>query len=425
MGRAITLLVCGDAGPAGELAGELCALGFSARPAGIANIAAATRPEAVDAIVTMAPLPPGETGNARAVVSLAGAFEGADAVIVPPAHPIQIAARLRSLLRLRVLEETARLRLSDLGDAGHLLHKTEHSGGSVGVLYAGPPDPAYLRLEHALERTGAQVIAAFSTFNAFDYLHERAFDAVVLNTRPKPDVAHTVCSAMRRNTRLYHTPTVLLSHDEIYPAADEAFARGASDILPASLAPDELAERILALAQERRRRRLSKGLLESCRVSAVLDSETDLFSDAFGQRHLSSLVQASTGTAQPLSVIALTASVPGNAGPAEGRHASAALNQFASMLRHCVRAEDLAVRVSANAFYLALPGTSASDAAVVAARVAAIAECTAYEGADPNTPFRVLIRHEVAEAGPGDRGQSLVARAFSALRPERTSVAAV
>lgn len=425
MGRAVTLLICGNAEAAGELAGELCALGFSARPVNAHGAAAALQSEPVDAIVALEPLDSATDLRARAIISLAGAFDGAHAVIVPPAHPIQIAARLRSLLRLGVLEETARQRLADLGDAGHLLHKSEQKNGPISVLYAGPPDPAYLRLEHALERAKAQVVAAFSTFNAFDYLHERAFDAVVLNTRPKPDVAHTVCSAMRRNTRLYHTPTVLLSHDEVYRAADEAFARGASDILPASLDADDLAERILALAQERRRRRLSKGLLESCRVSAVLDSETDLFNESFGHRHLSSLVNLAQTQGLPLAVIGLKASVPGVAGPAEGRHACGALNQFASMLRHCVRAEDLAVRLSANTFYLALPGTSALDAQVVAARVAAIAECTAYEGEDPQTPFRIVLRHEVTDAGSGDKAQSLIARALSGLHQERASVVAV
>lgn len=425
MGRAVTILVCGEADAAGELAGELCALGFSARPASLSGLNAALTAEPVDAVIAMEALGGLAGPYARTVVSLAGEFEGADAVIIPPAHPIQIAARVRSLLRLGVLEATARQRLADLGDAGHVLHKAEQASGPISVLYAGPPDPAYLRLEHALERSGAKAVAAFSTFNAFDYLHERAFDAVVLNTRPKPDIAHTVCSAMRRNTRLYHTPTVLLSHDDVYQAADEAFARGASDILPAFLDADDLAGRILALAQERRRRRLPKSLLESCRVSAVLDNETDLFAETFGLRHLSSLISLSQMQKLPLSVIGLSVSVPGVAGPSDGRHASGALNQFASMLRHCVRAEDLAVRVSTNTFYLALPGTSAADASVVAARVAAIAECTAYEGADPNSSFRLLLRHEVADVSPGERAQALISRAMANLRQERAALAMV
>lgn len=424
MGRAVALLICGDAQTAGELASELCGVGLQARACPPDNAARALDKEPADAIVALETLPAGVCARVRAVVSMAGPFEGSGAVLAPRAHPIQIAARVRSLLRLAVLEEAARERLNDLGNAGHVLPANEYKAGPVAVLYAGPPDPVFLRLKHALDSAGTELVAAFSTFNAFDYLHERAFDAVVLNTRPKPDIAHTVCSAMRRNTRLYHTPTVLISHEEIYAAADEAFARGASDILPASLEDGELAERISTLAHERRRRRLSKGLLESCRVSAVLDGETDLFNAAFGERHLTSLIGMAGRRALPLSLIALRLETPFDRSHGSS-HSTSALNQFASMLRHYVRAEDLAVRLTGSTFYLALPGTSAADAQIVAARVAAIAECTAYESADPHAPFRVTLRHQAAEARAGDTAAGLIARAFDAIAAPRSAMAAV
>ncbi len=424
MGRAVTLLVCGDAKAAGEIASELCGLGLAARPCTLNGLTQALDSEPTDAIITLEPLAVDQCARVRAVISLAGPFDGAGTVVMKPAHPIQLAARVRALLRLGVLEETAQARLKDLGETGHVLPATERKTGQLSVLYAGPPDPVFLRLKHALDAAGTELIAAFSTFNAFDYLHERAFDAVVLNTRPKPDIAHTVCSAMRRNTRLYHTPTVLISHEDVYRAADEAFARGASDILPASLAGDELAERINMLALERRRRRLSKSLLESCRVSGVLDSETDLFSEAFGHRHLSSLIALARKRTLPVSLVALTVELP-HGSQAVGGHATSALNQFASMLRHCVRAEDLAVRLSGSTFYLALPGTAAADAGVVAARVAAIAECTAYEGADPHEPFRVVLHHGVTETHGKDTASALIARAFETISGRQGAVAAV
>ena len=45
-----------------------------------------------------------------------------------------------------------------------------------------------------MEETGAEVIAAFSSYSAFDYLHERSFDAVVLNASGKRDTAFTISS---------------------------------------------------------------------------------------------------------------------------------------------------------------------------------------------------------------------------------------
>lgn len=339
--------------------------------------------------------------------------EGADAVIRPPAHPIQVAARLRALLRLNVLETAARSRARDVRCAGGEPSPVRPVASDQSVLYVGQPDPQFLRLRHALNGRGAEVIAAFSTFSAFDYLHERAFDAVVLNAEPERETAHTVCSAMRRNTRLYHTPALILARGEVYAEADEAFARGASDILDAAAPCDVLCERIMGLASERRRRRDAKTLLEACRISSLVDSSTDLFGDAFGRTHLETLLSDGQRQNAPLSVVALEALTPPDAGPSTGPCAHSALTQFASMLRHCVRAEDLAVRADESRFYLVLPSTEVEQADVVAARVAAIAECTAYESEDPLNPFRMMIRHQVRQSVAGDTADSLLARAFA------------
>ena len=65
------------------------------------------------------------------------------------------------------------------------------------------------------------------------------------------------------------------------------------------------------------------------------------------------------------------------------------------MLRHCVRAEDFAVRLTADQFLIALPNTPEHQATLVAKRIAAIAECTAYEGADPLKPFRLELNPSI------------------------------
>ncbi len=422
MGRAATALIAGAPDEAGALASELCALGFSARPCEPDTLSERFEAEPADAVVLMAPapLPP-----ARVAISLCGEAEGADAVIAAPAHPMQVAARLRSLLRLSVLEDCAALRAQDIGAMGHVINASKSARPAPAILYVGPPSPAFMRLQHAMAGAGAETIAAFSTFNAFDYLHERSFDAVVLSTLPTPDLAHTVCSAMRRNTRLYHTPTVLLAQSEDYGQAAEGFARGASDIVPATAAADEMRGRIMALADERQRRKRAKGRLEACRLPAILDEDTDLFASAFGRAHLGSLLKAAEPGRSPLSVVSLMVEAPRHVRTATDGHASRALVQFASMLRHCVRAEDLAVRLDGGRFYLALPDTSAAEARIVASRVVAIAECTAYESADPMRPFRVEVQFDITQAIPGDSADDLLARCFSELGLQRRELAAV
>lgn len=417
MGRAADLLIAGELDPVAELGGHLAGFGFRTRHCSLDTVGEELSARPYDAVVTLGRLDKRVFHPGVVHVHVGDAGEQTpDAVLLPPAHPIQVAARVRSLLRLSVIEHVAALRRADAQLAGAPVQSGKGPKARSSILYVGAPDPAFMRLQHALSGTGTDVIAAFSTFNAFDYLHERAFDAVVLNTHPDPDLAHTVCSAMRRNTRLYHTPALLLTRSEVYGSADEAFARGASDILPAKAQGAELRQRVMALAAERQRRRSAKALLEACRQPVLLDEGSDLYKAEFGRAHLKSLVQAAGDHGSRLCLVALGVTTPPAAGDPDGKTARHALDQFASMLRHCVRAEDLAVRYDASRFYLALPGTTAEEAANVASRVSAIAECTAYEGVDPLSPFRVEIRHAVEEWRAGESADGLRERVFGLIQ---------
>jgi len=415
MGRAYSILVIAEGDAAIEAAAGLRSMGFNVTMAGPDS---AAQSHAFEAVVSFSPVRASDIADRIHLAVGAHAASGAGARLQAGAHPIQIAARLRALIRLSVLEDAARLRAEDARAAGAAPTAMPNASDGGGVLFVGAPCPGFLRLEHALRGANVETVAAFSTFTAFDYLHERPFDAVVLNAEPDPDLAHTVCSAMRRNTRLYHTPAVLLTRSDSYGGADEAFARGASDLVSARADDQDMRTRITALAAERRRRRRAKTLLEACRAPAFLDTHSDLFESAFGERHLNSLLTRAHHRGQALALVGLTAEAPSDCGPV---HATSALNQFAAMLRHCVRAEDLAVRQGPGQFWLALPNTRAEDAQLVAARVAAIAECTAYEGRDPLRPFRLDVRSQVCEPPAGADADAALALAFA---PEHAARAA-
>ncbi len=416
MGRAFSVLIVseGEAG-ADDAATGLSGLGFTVQRRSMSDLASGSADlSGIDAVVTFSPVP--DTLAVERPVLSVGSFEAAGPSLAQPAHPIQIAARLRGLIRLDVLETIARLRSADAHDAGASLAPISVSHEGASVLYVGAPGPAYMRLQHALAEANLTTIAAFTTFTAFDYMHERAFDAVVLSTEPSTDMAHTVCSAMRRNTRLYHTPAILMTRGDAYSEADEAFARGASDIFCDTTEPEILRRRVTALSAERQRRRRAKAVLESSRAAALLDQSSDLFAPDFGSRHLQTLLSAANQSGQGLSLIALEAEAPDDAGDSE---TVAALDQFAAMLRHCVRAEDLAVRASGNRFYLALPATPGDQAQLVAQRVCAIAECTAYEGRDPAVPFRLTLSANVTEPLTGENAAANLSMAFEALSGTR------
>lgn len=184
-----------------------------------------------------------------------GSEEQADAWIREPATPVQIAARVRALFRLHTMEIIARRRTEVSALYGQKAGLVERQDQPPCILYVGDASPRFMALQHTLASVDADVIAAFSSYSAFDYLHERAFDAVVLNAEGKRDIAFTISSAMRRNARLFHTPVLLLTDDVDTETSEEAFARGVSDLLPPGTDDTELRDRVLTLTSERRRRR--------------------------------------------------------------------------------------------------------------------------------------------------------------------------
>lgn len=345
---------------------------------------------------------------------------GADAWLRQPASPTQTAARIRTLSRLRTMEDIVLRRRAAANVFDRTLVDEPEDSSQPCVLFVGDATPRFMHLRHALADAGTSVIAAFSSYSAFDYLHERPFDAVVLNAMHSRDVAFTISSAMRRNTRLYHTPVLLLARDGLKDEAEEAFARGVSDLLPDNATDEEIRGRILILAGERRRRRAAKRRLESCRTPKTLDEDTGLFRARFGLAHLQDLLNASQRTGRSTGLVLLSVTTP------ERQQSNAvvrdARKQFASMLRHLLRAEDCAVCLETDLYAAILPMTDKEGAACVAERVAAIADCTAFEGDDPLKPFRLTVRTAAIDAQGEETAEALIERALRSLTAPKTQV---
>jgi len=162
---------------------------------------------------------------------LASARE-ADVVMRGPVHPAQICARLQLAKRVSVMEEEARLRAATLRQFGQQVDLSLNSDDyrAAQILFIGHPSPFFLGLERAVRTQGGSITAAFSTFTAFDYLHERDFDAVVCNAIDNQDACFVIANAFRRNTRLFHTPLCLFVDLDDFSELERAFESGFSNL---------------------------------------------------------------------------------------------------------------------------------------------------------------------------------------------------
>lgn len=335
-----------------------------------------------------------------------------DLTLAPPLHPAQAAMRLEALLRGAIAEEEFELRLETFGERGHRLDLPEEPAGPFRVLAVGEPAPQFLALSNALARSGAEVVGAFTAYTAFDYLHERPFDAVVLWAGDNDSEALSIAAGMRRNTRLYHVPTLLYLKAEAFVTMSEVFHKGVSDVASPETAESETAKRVIELARTYRRQNAIRRALEKARSSGLMDAATGLFTRDLFAAHLVRLTTAARTRNRALSICVLKVSDKTDLGPIRAAGwLDRAIPQIGSMIGRLVRAEDTAARLGPEVFALALPATPHAAALAAAARIVAVIGCTAFEAGEGRPPFVVDFEIGVAQVEADESAARALERA--------------
>ncbi|MHB8527945.1 MAG: diguanylate cyclase domain-containing protein [Caulobacteraceae bacterium] len=320
-----------------------------------------------------------------------------------PLHPEQAAARLEVLVRLAIVEEQFHLRAQTFAERGRHLEIPRDDGRALRILAFGGPGPRFLALSNALAAAGADVVGAFTAYTAFDYLHERAFEAVVLWAPEDPAEALSISAGMRRNTRLYHVPTLLCVAREEAAGAPAVFRKGVSDLISSLEGEDKIARRVVSLAQAFRRETAIRQALEKARGSGLMDPATGLFARDLFAAHLARVASAAHVCGRPLSVVVLkVAETPQVALARAGGWLDRAIPQIGSMIGRLVRIEDTAARLGAEVFAIALPASPLPAALAAAERIAAVIACTAFEAGERTAPFVTEFEIGAAEVGPGN-----------------------
>jgi two-component system, cell cycle response regulator PopA len=343
-----------------------------------------------------------------------------DLTLAPPLHPAQAALRLETLVRAAVAEEEFELRLETFADRGHRLDLPEEPAGPLRVLAVGEPAPQFLALSNALARSGAEVVGAFTAYTAFDYLHERPFDAVVLWGGDNDSEALSIAAGMRRNTRLYHVPTLLYLKADTFITMSEVFHKGVSDVASPQTPEADTAKQVVELARSYRRQNAIRRALEKARASGLMDAATGLFTRDLFAAHLARLTATARQRNRPLSIGVLKVADKPELTPIRANGwLDRAVPQIGGMIGRLVRAEDTAARLGPEVFALALPATPQAAALLAAERIVAVIGCTAFEAGDGRPPFVVDFDIGVAQVRPDETAARALERAAAAVLKEQ------
>jgi len=348
-----------------------------------------------------------------------------DSIIFPPAHISQIANRVSSMIRLGEMEREVHRRIETVRkDFGQKYDLSENSlNKPFRILFVGKATPQFLVVINALQEKNVEVVAAFTSFSAFDFLHERTFDAVVMNALESSEPALTISDTMRRNSRLFHVPTLLLVNPVKFTDHDLAYKKGARDIISGESEADVISGRILELANYHRIHEQLKAEFSSIGGEKCLDPTTGVFNEEFFASHLRRVCADLNRTNESVSLLAIRP-VPNSAFAISRPRVDAAIEQVGVMLRNLVRMQDIVARLEDDIFVIAFPGKNAAALQTVLNRISGIVDCAAFESGDAqNGPFTVLLETAIVEYMNKESSDMLIGHAVAELTGEPIRIA--
>lgn len=301
-----------------------------------------------------------------------------DDVLRGPLNELQVCARVNTLVRLTTMHEELVRRLSTSARYGvdaPVIAGPPMSVEDATVLVVGATE-SFPVIERALSSRAA-LVGALTTATALDYLSRRNFDAVILDVDADAAPALDLCRAIRRNSRLFNIPVILLSPLACLDDPGAVFAEGVSDVIAKPLDQCELEGRVAALIREMRFRDTLRAIYREARHMATSDGLTGLYSRGFLLEHLENVIADARKRKRELALAYLSIS---NLDRLNAEHgyifADRVIRQVGEMMGFLVRGEDLTARYSGGTFCIILPDTSPDAAKVAIRRITSVVKST-------------------------------------------------
>ena len=360
-----------------------------------------------------------------------GLEAGADDFLTKPVDDIALIARVRSLVRLKMVTDELRMRAvtsSEIGVTDNAFDAA-NDGLNARILVVDDRKSSIERVENALGRQHT-VEAEENPQEAVFRAAEGNYDLLMLSLDFKNFDGLRLVGQVRSLDRTRHLPILLMTDAGQDARLLRGLDLGANDYVLRTADRNEMIARVRSQV---RRKRYAERLRDNMQYSmelALTDPLTGLFNRRYMETHVGTLVERSAARGKAVSVLILDMDYFKSINDSFGHDAGdQVLREFADRLKKSIRGIDLACRYGGEEFVVVMPETDLGVATLVAERIRRriAGEPFAVEGGARSLDVTISVGI-AARVGPQDNASQILKRADEALyrakRDGRNRVAA-
>ena len=349
---------------------------------------------------------------------VAGLDAGADDFLTKPVDDAALFARVRSLVRLKLMTDELRMREST-GQSMGLIDPAQtlidnNPTGRILIIEDRPESVAWFNTALA----PANEVSSVDSFEeALVRVRGGDYDLIVVSLGLRGFDGLRLCSQLRSLPEGRNVPILVLVSDGDRRKLTQALEMGVNDYLTRPVDKNELTARVRTQLRKKRYQDRLRHNVQLSLEMAITDQLTGLHNRRYMARHLDSLISNAQKSNKPLAFLIMDIDHFKSVNDTHGHDiGDEVLREFANRISANIRGIDLACRYGGEEFVVVMPDTDVDFAYTIAERLRKSVETTPIEISRAPGALNVTISIGIAaSAGGDDNAEKLLHRADQAL----------